>query len=174
MHPKRTLEGGIPLAAMRWPLTNYWTDILTIIVWLTFTKKSSCFLILKTPTHSAWPFTNLWKPFRLLNLLNEAQVCLCTGTGSSLELLETCSHCPDVRKLGKNTLGNAIQHLVQLWERCYSVSDTGSPEEKIWVLPIGDESVTFRVRVPERPISVNPGLKFCSVFIFYLPMYCLG
>ena len=24
--------------------------------------------------------------------------------------------------------------------------------------------------VPERPISVNPGLKFCSVFVFYLPM----
>ena len=81
---------------------------------LNFHKRSSCFLILKSPTHCAWPFTNLWKPFRLLNLLNEAQVCLCTGTSSSLELLETCSHCPDVRKLGKNTFGSAIQHLVQL------------------------------------------------------------
>ena len=28
--------------------------------------------------------------------------------------------------------------------------------------------------VPERPISVNPGLKFCSVFVFYIPMHCLG
>ena len=27
--------------------------------------------------------------------------------------------------------------------------------------------------VPERPISVNPGLKFCSVFVFYIPMHCL-
>ena len=22
--------------------------------------------------------------------------------------------------------------------------------------------------VPERPISINPGLKFCSVFVFYI------
>ena len=28
--------------------------------------------------------------------------------------------------------------------------------------------------VPERPISINPGLKFCSVFVFYIPMHCLG
>ena len=27
--------------------------------------------------------------------------------------------------------------------------------------------------VPERPISANPGLKFCSVLVFFLPMYCL-
>ena len=27
--------------------------------------------------------------------------------------------------------------------------------------------------VPERPISANPGLKFCSAFVFYLPMHCL-
>ena len=27
--------------------------------------------------------------------------------------------------------------------------------------------------VPERPISAYPGLKFCSVFVIYLPMYCL-
>ena len=24
--------------------------------------------------------------------------------------------------------------------------------------------------IPERPISVNPGLKFCSIFVFYIPM----
>ena len=28
-------------------------------------------------------------------------------------------------------------------------------------------------RIPERPISINPGFKFCSVFVFYIPMYCL-
>ena len=28
--------------------------------------------------------------------------------------------------------------------------------------------------VPERPISINPGLKSCSVFVFYIPMHCLG
>ena len=146
-HPKRILEGGIPLAAMRWPLTTIELIFWQLLSVTNFHKKSSCFLTLKCPTHSAWLFTNLWKPFRLLHLLNEAQVCLCTGTSSSLELLETCSHCPDVRKLGKNTLVNAIPHLVQLWERCYySVSDTGSPEEKIWVLPVGDEPVTFRAR----------------------------
>ena len=27
--------------------------------------------------------------------------------------------------------------------------------------------------IPERLISINPGLKFCSVFVFYIPMYCL-
>ena len=27
--------------------------------------------------------------------------------------------------------------------------------------------------VPERPISANMGLKFCSIFVFYHPMYCL-
>ena len=26
--------------------------------------------------------------------------------------------------------------------------------------------------VPERSISANQGLKFCSFFVFYLPMYC--
>ena len=28
--------------------------------------------------------------------------------------------------------------------------------------------------VPERPINVNPGLKFCSLFVFFIPMQCLG
>ena len=27
--------------------------------------------------------------------------------------------------------------------------------------------------IPERPININPGLKFCSMFVFYIPMYCL-
>ena len=27
--------------------------------------------------------------------------------------------------------------------------------------------------VPERPFSANPGLKFCSIFVFYLLMHCL-
>ena len=27
--------------------------------------------------------------------------------------------------------------------------------------------------VPERPISADTGLKFCSIFVFYRPMYCL-
>ena len=27
--------------------------------------------------------------------------------------------------------------------------------------------------VPERSISANPGLKFCSSFVIYLPTYCL-
>ena len=27
--------------------------------------------------------------------------------------------------------------------------------------------------VPERPISANPGLKFCSTFCIYLPMHCI-
>lgn len=27
--------------------------------------------------------------------------------------------------------------------------------------------------VPERLISANTGLKFCSIFVFYRPMYCL-
>ena len=27
--------------------------------------------------------------------------------------------------------------------------------------------------VPERPITANTGLNFCSIFVFYLPVYCL-
>ena len=27
--------------------------------------------------------------------------------------------------------------------------------------------------VPERSISANPGLKFCSIFVIYLPTYCV-
>ena len=27
--------------------------------------------------------------------------------------------------------------------------------------------------IPERPISANTGLKFCSIFVFYRSMYCL-
>ena len=33
---------------------------------------------------------------------------------------------------------------------------------------------TLQGPVPERLNSVNPGLKFCSVFVFYLSMYCSG
>ena len=32
------------------------------------------------------------------------------------------------------------------------------------------ENLTHHGLVPERPISVNPGLKFCSVFVFYFPL----
>ena len=28
--------------------------------------------------------------------------------------------------------------------------------------------------VPEMSISVNPRLKFCSVFVFYIPIHCSG
>ena len=31
--------------------------------------------------------------------------------------------------------------------------------------------LTIHGAVPERTISVNPGLKFCSVFVFYIPMH---
>ena len=34
-------------------------------------------------------------------------------------------------------------------------------------------SLHLQCLVPERAISANPGLKFCSIFVFYLPMYCL-
>ena len=45
-------------------------------------------------------------------------------------------------------------------------SDVG----KVWV---GTTNEILGV-VPERPISANPGLKFCSVFVLtFLYMYCL-
>ena len=34
-------------------------------------------------------------------------------------------------------------------------------------------SLPLQCPVPERAISANPGLKFCSIFVFYLLMYCL-
>ena len=33
------------------------------------------------------------------------------------------------------------------------------------------ENLRHQGLVPERPISVNPGLKFCSVFVFYIPIH---
>ena len=30
------------------------------------------------------------------------------------------------------------------------------------------ENLTHQGLVPERPISITPGLKFCSVFVFYI------
>ena len=33
-----------------------------------------------------------------------------------------------------------------------------------------DPCSTVQGPVPERPISANPGLKFCSIFVFYLAM----
>ena len=33
---------------------------------------------------------------------------------------------------------------------------------------------TLQDPVPERSNSVNTELKFCSVFVFYIPMHCLG
>ena len=33
---------------------------------------------------------------------------------------------------------------------------------------------TIQRPVSERPISVNPGSKFYFVFVFYIPLYCLG
>ena len=41
-----------------------------------------------------------------------------------------------------------------------------SPEGKYEFIVLG--------LVPERPISANPGLKFCSVFVFYVPMEAGG
>ena len=42
---------------------------------------------------------------------------------------------------------------------------------KIWLNPGLNLTIFCRERslgpVPARPISVNPGLKFCSVFIFF-------
>ena len=35
------------------------------------------------------------------------------------------------------------------------------------------KAILTRGPVPERPISANPGLKFCSTFCIYLPMQCL-
>ena len=36
------------------------------------------------------------------------------------------------------------------------------------------EQIKDQGPVPEVSISVNPGLKFCSVFVFYISMHCLG
>ena len=33
---------------------------------------------------------------------------------------------------------------------------------------------TLQGLVPERSNSINPGLNFCSVFVFYIPMHCFG
>ena len=33
------------------------------------------------------------------------------------------------------------------------------------------ENLTHQGLVPERPISITPGLKFCSVFVFYIPIH---
>ena len=35
------------------------------------------------------------------------------------------------------------------------------------------DSGNHRGWVPERPINANRGVKFCSVLVFCLPMYCL-
>ena len=40
---------------------------------------------------------------------------------------------------------------------------------------MGDVSTTYAVQgpVPLRPISANPGLKFCSLFVFTFLLYAL-
>ena len=47
---------------------------------------------------------------------------------------------------------------------------------KIWYLHLFNGKCNFGVvlgPVPERPISANPGLKFCCTFCIYLPTYSL-
>ena len=36
------------------------------------------------------------------------------------------------------------------------------------------KEIVFLGPVPERLIAINPGLKFCSVFLFYTSLHCLG
>ena len=50
----------------------------------------------------------LLKPLGFFHLLNKAQVCLCTRTGGTLKLLETCSHCSDIWKLRRNKMVQQI------------------------------------------------------------------
>lgn len=65
----------------------------------------------------------LLKPLWLFNLLDETWVCFCTGTSCTLELLETCSYCTDIRKLYRNTFSaksvfpnnNYIKYVPNLW-----------------------------------------------------------
>ena len=56
----------------------------------------------------------------------------------------------------------------------------GASNKKVRVDNIGlvQDQINFLLfplgPVPERPNSVNPGLKFCFVFVFYILMHCLG
>ena len=58
---------------------------------------------------------------------------------------------------------------------------TISPQQTLFVVPTDSfqasvqemDSTNHRGCVPERPISANRGLKFCSVFVSYLFVYCL-
>ena len=46
-----------------------------------------------------------------------------------------------------------------------------------WINTVCSKKVSYTKvlgPVPERPISANPGLKFCSTFCIYLPMHCLA
>lgn len=62
----------------------------------------------------------LLKPLGFFHLLNKAQVCLCTGTGGTLELLETCSHCSDIWKLKRNKMVQQIQITVYYNSKSYN------------------------------------------------------
>ena len=44
--------------------------------------------------------------------------------------------------------------------------------KKFQVVVLQSNQEIYLGPVPKRPISVNPGLKFCAVFVFYLPVYC--
>ena len=74
---------------------------------------------------------------------------------------------------------NIIVHLVvcknfplnyrqSTWEMISTFCSCGNCLLELLVLAYWDQGP-----IPERPISINPGFKFCSVFVFYIPMYCL-
>ena len=49
----------------------------------------------------------------------------------------------------------------------------GVQSSLLWLSGRASRVATRQGSVPERPISPNPGLSFCSVFVFYLPLYFL-
>ena len=41
------------------------------------------------------------------------------------------------------------------------------------LVTLSNKNIDVQGQVPERPISANPGLKFCSPFCIYVPSYAL-
>ena len=41
------------------------------------------------------------------------------------------------------------------------------------LVTLSNKNIDVQGLVPERPISANPGLKFCSTFCIYVPSYAL-
>ena len=78
--------------------------------------------------------------------------------------MSASAHPTRVEKFNTSGFHRVLDPKFKIFSRIFSTT----------IISLSRIKIIKQIPVPERPISVNPGLTFCSVFVFYIPMHCLG